>query len=56
MGEIRDRLEKMKRLVELRERLGKVAEGEDVGGARGEDLDGLHVDARVQHGWSGVYS
>src|SRR5690349_6811999 len=31
VGEIRDRLEKMKRLVELRERLERVAEGEDAG-------------------------
>ena len=27
---------------------GEIAEGEDVGGAGGEDLDGLHVDVRVQ--------
>ncbi len=28
---------------------GEIAEGEDVGGTGGEDLDGLHVDDRVQH-------
>lgn len=28
----------------------EIAEGEDVGGAGGKDLYGLHVDARVQHG------
>ena len=32
-----------------RSRGGKITESQDVGGTGGEDLDSLHVEARVQH-------